>query len=196
MICKSCGQEIPDSAKFCGHCGARAEIKSAQPAKKFCTICGEKLDASEQFCHSCGTKVGGSDPLPPIPSEPHISKAKSGGKLLTSLKMVSMYIGEPTVGVAKSTGTLSVYDDRLEYKKQIGNALTLVGSIRAHVKIKEDPLIIMPLNQIVALRVGKYMGVYNTLAVSLCDGSTISFCPAVPASSEPQTIVALLSPYL
>ncbi len=29
MFCKNCGRELPDSAKFCGACGARVSVPAA-----------------------------------------------------------------------------------------------------------------------------------------------------------------------
>jgi len=197
MICKNCGQTVPDGAKFCGSCGTRVQ---EERKGGFCSICGAKLEPGAQFCASCGTKAGqaavsgtGQD-RGPAPAQ------KGSGKLLFAPKMFSMYAGEPKMGIAKATGQLSVYDDRLEFKKTTGNALGgafgLVGMAVAQIKLNKDPILIIPISQIVQLRAGKYSGVYNTLVVATRDGKTVSFCPAVPGSSTPQTIIDTLKPYL
>ena len=48
--CSNCGEEIPESAKFCPVCGAKQEAK-------FCADCGQKLEAGAKFCPNCGKKV-------------------------------------------------------------------------------------------------------------------------------------------
>lgn len=191
MNCTKCGQPLAEAAKFCPSCGTRVE---QQQGNVFCSICGAKLGPSDQFCTVCGVKVGQAA------GQTVNNTVTASGSLLINLKMVSMYEGTPTVGFAKATGPLSVYDDRIEFKKQMGNALGgafgLVGMAVAKSKVKNDPVDIYPVSQIAQLRVGKYSGVYNTLVVVLRDGTTVSFCPAIPASSEPQNIINSLQPYL
>lgn len=61
---------------------------------------------------------------------------------------------------------------------------------------KSFPVEIFQLEQIAELREGKYMGIYNTLAVSLKTGAVWSFCPVLPGSSDPKKIISVLTPYL
>lgn len=203
MNCTKCGQPLTESAKFCPSCGTRVE---QQQSSVFCSACGTKLEPSAQFCPACGVRVGSSSGstsggttggmLGGISRE----VVSPSGRLLASLKMVSMYEGTPTVGIAKATGPLSIYDDRIEFKKTMGNALGgafgLIGMAVAQNKVKNDPINIYPVSQIAELRVGKYGGVYNTLVVVMRDGTTVSFCPAIPGSSEPQNIINNLQQYL
>lgn len=202
MNCTKCGQPLAENAKFCPSCGARVERQSGV----FCSACGAKLEPSAQFCPACGTKAGQASGQTSGQTSGGTSGRTSGGtvnpsgRLIASLKMVSMYEGTPTVGIAKATGPLSIYDDRIEFKKTMGNALGgafgLIGMAVAQSKVKNDPINIYPVSQIAELRVGKYSGVYNTLVVVMRDGTTVSFCPAIPGSSEPQNIINSLQPYL
>lgn len=185
MTCKNCGQPVQDGARFCSHCGT--EI-SAEAATRFCAACGAKLDPSEQFCHSCGKKID-------VPSS---ETAQTAGRLLDTMKAVSMYIGEPAAGYSVATGSLSIYTDHLEFKKVMGSALAarsdfLAGLVGGMVKL--DPITVYPFDHIVELRIGKYMAVYNTLVVVLQD-KTFSFCPTLPKSSHPRKIIDMLKPYL
>ena len=49
MKCLSCGAEIPDSASFCGVCGAKVN------RGKCCAKCGAPLAENATFCDQCGT---------------------------------------------------------------------------------------------------------------------------------------------
>lgn len=190
MNCTKCGQDLAEGAKFCSNCGTRVE---KQQDHTFCTTCGARLEPSARFCPSCGVKVERITAETP-------ADVTAPEKPVTVLKMVSLYEGTPTVGIAKATGTLSVYHDRIEFVKQLGNALGgafgLAGLAAAKSKTKDDPIDIYPVSQISRLYVGKYCGVYNTLVLTLRDGFTVSFCPAAPGSSAPQNIVNSLQPYL
>jgi len=182
MICKNCGQPISDGANFCGHCG------EAVSKNCFCSTCGAQLAPEDEFCRSCGKTVG----------DTFINAKNVNAEPLDIMKYVSMYMGEPMAGYSAATGTLLIYADRLEFKKKKGSALSsrsgLMGGI-ANALLKIDPIIIYPLNEIVELRIGKYLAAYNTLVVVLKD-ETISFCPVVPKSSHPQKILDILKPYI
>lgn len=195
MNCTNCGQSLAESAKFCPNCGTRVE---PQQNSAFCAACGAKLEPSAQFCPACGIKVG--PPSGRTSGGTTEEAVHPSGRLIASLKMVSMYEGTPTLGFAKATGPLSIYDDRIEFKKTLGSALGgafgAIGMAVAQSKVKNDPINIYPVSQIAELRVGKYGGVYNTLVVVMRDGATVSFCPAIPGSSEPQNIINGLQPYL
>lgn len=190
MVCGNCGSTVSDGSKFCSQCGTKIQVQS----KKFCTACGAELTAGQLFCSVCGIKL---DSTPPAPK---YQISLRNGTLLRTLNMVSMYNGEPTVGVCLCTGKLSVYNDRIEFKKQMGNpsasalgALGLIGSVQTG---KKGPLMVYPLAQISQLRVGSYMGLYNTLVIVLKDGTVTSFCPITPGSSEPKNIVNNLRAYM
>lgn len=55
MLCKECGAEIEENAKFCSVCGAKVV------QKKKCKKCGAELDDDSLFCMECGTRVNGVD---------------------------------------------------------------------------------------------------------------------------------------
>ncbi len=76
MICKKCGAELTDGARFCTTCGAEcgtvADVKPAEPPKEpekkcFCQKCGLELQFGAKFCTACGapmTNVGNISPIP------------------------------------------------------------------------------------------------------------------------------------
>ncbi len=55
-VCKKCGNQLPDGAMFCTHCGAKRapeEIKRSN----YCEWCGARLQPGASFCTSCGKKI-------------------------------------------------------------------------------------------------------------------------------------------
>lgn len=207
MICTNCGQNLSEDAKFCGHCGAKVQKQAQAPKKRFCTMCGAECEENQLFCSVCGVKLSGpsataspvSQTAAATPAAVRVATAPlaANGKLLKTINMVAMYIGEPTIVVSDfPTGKLLVYDDRIEFIKQMGNALTLVGMIKATAAIKKDPIDVFPINQISELKINTYMGFHNMLVIKTKDGMVRSFSPVVPGSSGPKDIIELLRPYL
>ena len=198
MFCKNCGTQNGDNQKFCTACGA-----SLTPDELRCSSCGAKLAPGAAFCEECGCKVGGQTQEAGNSSSGFSidsSKPTPTGRILCQPKQYSMYNGEPTLGFAKGSGPLTVYDDRLEFKKTLGNsaggAFGLIGMAVAKNKANKDPLIIIPVNQIAELRVGSYGGVYKTLVVVEKNHTVTSFAPMMPGSNAPQEIVNALKPYI
>ena len=54
MICRSCGDENPDGALFCGGCGA------SLVAVAECSRCGAKNPTGKKFCNACGQALSGA----------------------------------------------------------------------------------------------------------------------------------------
>lgn len=104
-----------------------------------------------------------------------------GGAQPQKYHMVSKYIGEPTLGIAKATGTLNVYPDRLEYSKLIGNALAsqfgLAGMLISRSKMKnEEGLVdVYYYHEIQTAYVGKYAGLMPAVVLVMNDGQVFSF---------------------
>lgn len=63
MICKECGIENNDSAKFCKACGAKLEMPqpepapAPEPANVFCQQCGTENSPTASFCKNCGSPL-------------------------------------------------------------------------------------------------------------------------------------------
>lgn len=75
MICRKCGNAIPDGAKFCGWCGARC-------GEKVCAACGTKLRSDQLFCHECGVKWSESVSL--AAEQPVLNTAAPAGMNISS----------------------------------------------------------------------------------------------------------------
>lgn len=56
ITCRSCGNEMPKTSKFCLQCGNEL-IEPAKPdGKKKCLNCGSDVIESAVFCGECGNK--------------------------------------------------------------------------------------------------------------------------------------------
>ena len=201
--CVNCGQELPDHAKFCNECGAdTAEVMTIEsisvPSQTSCPVCGQSLDSNSNFCDNCGSPISATANTTTVVT-PAVNAQKCNVEL-AQIKSISKYRGTPMMGYSESTGTLFVYNDRLEFSSKMGNALWaragVIGLGIAAALGKSTPVEIFEMGQISELREGKYMGVYNTLVVTMKNGETWSFCPALPKSAEPKRIISLLKPYV
>lgn len=162
----------------------------------FCMQCGKEIPTGSKFCGNCGKPI--PTPGSTVSASPQI--VQEPGSLLTQLKSVSKYKGTPVAGYSESTGILSIYNNRLEFKKKSGSALWgRGGAIGLGISAglaKSEPIETFELEQISELHKGKYMGIYNTLVITLKNSEVWSFCPVLPGSSEPQKIISLLKPFM
>lgn len=53
MICPNCQNEVPESAKICGHCGTRLSKSDT----RFCVQCGQEVPATAKVCGHCGARL-------------------------------------------------------------------------------------------------------------------------------------------
>lgn len=213
MYCKQCGKAMPDQAKFCGYCGAPAFRDAV------CPTCGTRIEEDQLFCVNCGTRIGrreeqisnpvlvnnfakqtvvrnGGDNNAEI-SGYEVRRNTASGALLKSVKLISLYEGEPTIGISKSTGSLNIYDDRIEFIKKLGNAAAcMLGALGAAVAAAKASNEIFEYSDLAGIKVGKYSGIYNTLVLTTKAGRTVSFVPATPGSGLPDEIIKLIQPYL
>ena len=176
--CEKCGAVLKDVAVFCSQCGspaARGTVapeESEQPAKeaagtafKLCPQCGKKAETDEVYCSGCARLL---------------RLVTISGAELARMSMMSFYEGEPTVGVAKATGTLIIYDDKIVFEKKLGNALGgafgLAGMALSRASVKNNPTDTYMLTEIEAIKESKYMTVMPMLVVTLKSGRVFSFC--------------------
>lgn len=201
MFCSNCGKAVREGAKFCGNCGTPVEVPTA-PVLDSVPPLAKEAPATMVLEPTSETKQE-----PPAiekavpPAEP--SAEEPLGALLEKFKMMNKYIGTPVIGNSVASGTLYVYESGLKFDPKWGSSLhgsgSLIGAIAAAaVDLIDDNTDngIYRLEQIVELRTGKYMGVYNTLVVRMKNGDVWSFCPTAPGSSVPKLIISVLKPYM
>ncbi len=175
MFCNKCGNQINEGEKFCTQCG---EPVIQQVQELICPVCNHKLEDGMIFCSQCGTKVGVSD-FPYTPENNGGNTNDFNGTPKT-YRMISKYVGEPSVGISKATGSLLVYQDRLEFNKQLGNALGgvfgIAGLAVAAKKAKTDGNSdVFYYKDIKEAYVSKYMAVMPAVVIMLNDGQVFSF---------------------
>lgn len=76
-VCKNCGKENLQEARFCNNCGT---VLTIEP--KTCAHCGKILEEYEKFCSACGKQVNIEkpvhEPTPPPPVPTPAKKKKKG----------------------------------------------------------------------------------------------------------------------
>lgn len=187
MFCNNCGNQINEGEKFCTQCGTPV------PQERLCPSCQAKLPDGAIFCGQCGTKVGEAPKVtPPGGGGNPYTQNNPGTYQNTGYQagynpqqpqkylLISKYVGEPTVGIAKATGTLAVYPDHLEYTKTLGNALGNLGLATmvaaSHAEKKEGGKVeYYNYQDIQTAYVGKYMGINPAVVLVLNDGQVFSF---------------------
>ena len=195
MICKACNQTIGDNAKFCPFCGQAV----SGSAMKLCPSCNKQYDSGQIFCEDCGTKLVDKTPTPtsgPAPRQtpssgsstaPRHAPASSYPSLTYNM---SMYEG--TGGIAKASGKLKVYSDRLEFEKTmgsaIGNAFGLIGMAVARSNARKNGAIdTYYYRDVVGVTKGSIM-MCPAFTLRLRSGRTISFAGAAMGGNVDKTI--------
>lgn len=189
MKCTKCGAQLGGNPKFCEQC------KTPVIRDVFCHSCGTRLQLGQGFCTTCGMKFDDSllEPCGGMNSEvtspnPEI---KGTGKLLRKMSGITYFVGEPAVGVANKVGTLTVYDNRIEFMRKAG--LSLVGTLSARAKAEVETYYY---SDVISITTGTYLAMYTTLVLKLKNSNKVSFCPAIPLSKDMETVANLLIHYL
>ena len=94
--------------------------------------------------------------------------------------LVSYYIGKPAIAVAKATGDLTLWEDKLVFEKQLGSSLGGVfgigGMLAARNKaLKEGRTNTYLLKDVDMAQAGKYAGLQPMLTLTMKDQSQHSF---------------------
>jgi len=212
MFCIKCGKELSQEARFCAYCGQA--VQKPEPVVMLCPNCGREFDEDKIYCETCGyklqpkgrqhtAKLQSKKPQIPIPvPKPAVQpKPTPQPQPITQaapmvLNLMSQYVGEPSVGVAKATGKLSIYPDRMVFDKQMGNALGnafgLVGMLAAQKKAqKEGKQEIYLFSDLAWVKRGKYAGTMPTLVIGLKTGEVFSFAGGALTQSIDRAIAAI-----
>jgi len=96
MICKNCGSEISDTAKFCPKCGAKVEFeKQLKPKIQrdviICKNCGEINPSIAKFCKKCGTPL--KEKIAPVITKERIKRPSKIWIWITAICGLILVIG-------------------------------------------------------------------------------------------------------
>lgn len=193
MFCSNCGKPISEDAKFCCNCGA--PIQPIVAIHEPMPVVSENALAEEPLATE---KIEAS--VPTTKTQATTSEIFIPGTELGKFKLLDKYTGTSSLASNLGTGTLHVYDNGLQFTGVLGASvgsgwLGVVASAAINIAQAYDPNT-YPLEQIKELRVGKRLGVYNTLVISMKNGDTWSFCPALPGSPVPKQIIEILTPHM
>lgn len=209
MVCPKCGFRTQEDMWYCEECGTllREEQGTATASTGKNTLVEDWAGKLKNTV--LNKEKSGADKT--TVNEEKADNSKSAvqerynnmigrGSLLKECKGYSLYKGRPVAGIAKATGILRIYDDRIEYEKILGssglNMFGLVGMAASRKSAKKDSVLSYYFYDIDKIETGKYAGIYNTLVVVTNYGETVSFCPAIPGSSQPEEIVNLIKLYM
>ena len=180
-FCPACGLKTKAGANFCGSCGAalKPSIKSKRVGKQphqnhsdnidtpytpldrtKCPNCGTPYKGKETKCSLCGRKVR---TMPTLPFK---------------MNMVSWYTGEKKLGIAQATGTMTIMEDRLEFRRRFGNSaalLTPYTAVYSAAKANKQPKDILWMRDIVGAKVGKYGTNLPSLILLMKNGDKHTF---------------------
>ena len=198
MKCQYCGNEMSEGAKFCSLCGKKVIEAEPAPARRFCPSCGQEAEPGMLFCEYCGARL--TDKARPAPApgpRPELKpRPSSSGRFLMEAGMMSHYSGEPTVGIAKATGTLKIFDDRVEFHKKMGSSagamFGAVGMIIAANKMKQEgDLDIYRYRDVASVREGRYGGIYHTIVLVMKNGQVHSFAGSLNSGKIQEAVVQI-----
>lgn len=205
MFCSNCGKMVREGAKFCGNCGAPVEmpdiadiaVPSAAAEPEVPAVeTGEPLAEARAVTATPVEEAASAQESKPVSAKDFVP-----GNELYKFKMVTKTMGASTFATDLGTGTLHVYDNGMQFSGFLGASVGsgVLGTIASVVVTIADELFdpnIYPLEQIQELSVGKRLGVYNMLVITMKNGDVWSFCPAMPGSSAPKNIITMLKPYM
>ncbi|MCR5371584.1 MAG: zinc-ribbon domain-containing protein [Clostridium sp.] len=105
------------------------------------------------------------------------------GALLMDAGKMTRYNGKGAIGPVTGSGTLCIYDDRLEYRKTSGDQRgfmlgPIAGNLIARGSAKKHPVDTYYFRDIARVDQGKYAGSLATLVIHKKDGKAVSFVPA------------------
>ena len=201
MICKKCNKEIRDNAKFCIYCGAKVVVEApkeeapkVETPEKICPNCGVEYLAESVFCDKCGQKLiekNKYEPPKPETEAPHTPPSAYPSLSYT----MSMYNG--TGGIAKATGKLIVYTDRIEFEKKfgsaIGNAFGPIGMLAARSSARKNGAFdVYYYRDVAAVSRGSVM-LCPAFTLRFKDGRVITFAGAAMGGNVDQTISIIQS---
>ena len=131
-------------------------------------------------------------------------RAAATGALLLDAGKMTRYNGKGPIGPVTGSGTLHIYDDRIEYKKTSGDQRgymlgPIIGNLIAREGARKNPVDVYYFRDIASVEQGKYAGTLATMVIHKKDGKAVSFVPGgrgFKTGDIVQKMCALVSQYL
>lgn len=207
MICKYCKKEITDGSAFCNFCGKSLSDDNNTDISN--AISNENVDLFTVTKNTV-TKIKNSETVATIKEQGAIIAERTKETMdktidkvqqnnsntqpnntnpnapLIKLNMISHYKGAKVIGVAESAGQLLVYEDRVEYKRQLGNSVAgafgLAAFIVSSKKAKKQGVLMFAMDQIKEAREGAYAGVLTSIIIETKYGECHTFSNSINRS--------------
>lgn len=99
MICKKCGNILPQDSVYCPICGAEVEKGAAggREGEGICPVCGGRYQADDMFCPTCGNDL--SKENKPVSGGNRAAVRPSGTRLvIAAVAVVCILIGAAIAG--------------------------------------------------------------------------------------------------
>jgi len=234
MFCRHCGAIIPDDSRFCPQCGtqvltstagtagatgatggagwqqgfgqqqagtgpAAAPTRGAAP--QYQQGFGQRQASFGQAQAGYGQQQAGAAPQY---QQGFGQRAAATGALLLDAGKMTRYNGKGPIGPVTGSGTLYIYDDRIEYKKTSGDQRgymlgPIIGNLIAREGARKNPVDVYYFRDIASVEQGKYAGTLATMVIHKKDGKAVSFVPGgrgFKTGDIVQKMCALVSQYL
>ena len=193
MFCTNCGTQLPDGSKFCSQCGAPTNASQGaaaapqQPAYQQPTY--QQQPVYQQPAYQ----------QPAYPQQTYAPQAT--GALLREADKVTRYSGGHAIGTVTGSGTLYVYDDRIEFYKKTGDQRgymlgPVVGAVMSMSSAKKNPVDVYDFRDIANVRPGKYAGLMGALVLELRTGKSVSFALGKGGMALAEELCGIISQYL
>ena len=103
VLCKNCGSEVDEGAKFCKNCGSEVIVEEENDfvnETRFCANCGFEMPKSTKFCPECGTSTEGVPQVVNNTNNSVVNSDKSPG-LAALLSFLIIGLGQVYLGLTK-----------------------------------------------------------------------------------------------
>lgn len=153
--------------------------KPYDPSK--CPKCGTAIPAGAKKCPVCG-RAKLPEPITPF-----------------KMNLVAWYKGETQFGIAKATGSLTILEDRIEYKKNLGNAAEMIipyWNIYKAIKTNTEPREVFWMHDIAGVKQSAYGLGVPAIVLTMNDGVTHTFVAATASQGNKDNVscaVALIT---
>lgn len=149
------------------HCSQNRQITAANSASA-------QTVYDSSICPKCGAHIPEKAKKCPVCSRSKLRSLTLPYKIST----VAWYKGDTGFGISKATGTLTIYEDKIEYKKHFGNAFGAaipVYNIYSTIKANTEPKEIFWIKDIVNVKERKYGVGIPAFVITMRDGNSYTF---------------------